>query len=132
MGLTASRSDALHRIAEWYSRNGFGTRVNDDGHAATELDCEGRRMRPPLVVMEGQRYVRFIVVETAESLDDGAPERWRASLGGGIPLHVYVPRGAYEQAWALRTEANLMEVRLVAYDDDDARASDGGAARQRG
>lgn len=106
---------ALRTVASWYERNGFSIRLNDGHLCSFPLDCQGRRVEPPLIVWEGQRLVRFVAVETEETLDALAPVRWRQSLNAGVPLHVYVPTGSYETAWQLRTEACAMDAHLLTY-----------------
>src|SRR5262245_34730231 len=103
----SSFPEALQRIAGWYDRNGFRTRTNDGFNPAFTLDREGRRLEPQLVVWEGQCLVRFVGVETRDSLDEGAVGRWKAATGAGVPLHVYVPLAVYDRAFALWADSGL-------------------------
>ncbi len=112
------RTQALHQVAAWYERNGFRIRVNDGELCSFVLDFQGRSIQPQLVVWEGQLLVRFVEVETEDSLDDLAPRRWRRSLDAGVPLHVYVPTSSLEKAWHLRTEADAMGAHLLTYDTE--------------
>ena len=110
------RREALHRVARWYGRNGFRTYVNDGHRSSYALDVEGRRLHPQLSVWEGQKLIRFVDVETDETLDDLAPLRWGPSLGSTIPLHVYVPFGSMERAWELRNNSEAMGAQILTYD----------------
>jgi hypothetical protein len=112
---SSNQIEALRAVASWYERNGFSIRMNDGHLCSFPLDCQGRRVEPPLIVWEGQRLVRFVAVETEDSLDAMAPIRWRQSLNAGVPLHVYVPTKSYETAWQLRTEARAMDAHLLTY-----------------
>ena len=110
------RREALQRVAWWYERNRFGIRLNDGHLRSHPLDSLGRHLHPQLTVTEGETLVRFVEVETAATLDDLAPLRWRPFVGGTVPLHVYVPFDSYPRAWDLCSKSGLKGLDIVTYD----------------
>jgi len=110
------RREVLFRIARWFERNGFFTRVNDGHRCLRALEVEGRHLHPQLEVWEGTQIVRFVEVETAATLDEEAPLRWKCFLGSTVRLHVYVPSPLLGLAWDLRNRFDASGALLLTYD----------------
>ena len=98
-----ARDTALQRIGAIYRGLGFSTRGFGPTSQSRLLEIEGLRLRPQLAILQGPTFVRFVDVETSESLAVDAIDRWRLALGGGILyVHPSVPAADVRElvAWA--------------------------------
>lgn len=127
--ITPDHRQAIARVARRFNRLGFHTLVSDGEQDGALFEEAGRTAEPHIAVMEGENLVRWVVVETRESLEEGARQRWSLGTWSATPLWVYVPRGLYGEAWRLIVE-NRLRASLLEY-EDQSESDRGWAAAPR-